>query len=88
GLADTIVDANPAAFSAGVATGFQHEAVSSHALYEAIRKAIHMFADEKTWRKIQRRGMKSDVSWAASAELYADLYAGLIGVKRDVDQDD
>lgn len=88
GLADTIVDANPAALSAGVATGFQHDADSSHALYEAIRKAIHMFADEKTWRKIQRRGMKSDVSWAASAELYADLYAGLIGVKRDVDQDD
>ena len=88
GLGDTVIDANPAALAAGVATGFQHDADNAHALYEAIRKAIHMFADEKTWRKVQRRGMKSDVSWAASAERYADLYAMLVGVKRDDDQDD
>jgi len=88
GLGDTVIDANPAALAAGVATGFQHDADNAHALYEAVRKAIHMFADEKTWRKVQRRGMKSDVSWAASAERYADLYAMLVGVKRDDDQDD
>ena len=88
GLADTIIDANPAALAAGVATGLQHDADDPHALYEAIRKAVQLFADERTWRKIQRRGMKSDVSWSASAERYADLYAALIGVKRDDDQDD
>jgi len=88
GLADTVIDANPAALLAGVATGFKHDADNAHALYEAIRKATMMFADEKTWRKIQRRGMKSDVSWAASAERYADLYADLIGVRRDDNQDD
>jgi starch synthase len=32
--------------------------------------------------------MKSDVSWEASAEKYANLYASLLGLKRDDDEDD
>jgi len=40
------------------------------------------------WHKMQRRGMKSDVSWEASAEKYADLYASLLGLERDADSDD
>jgi len=35
------------------------------------------------WQRVQRRGMKSDVSWLSSAERYADLYANLLGLKRD-----
>ena len=37
---------------------------------------------------MQRRGMKSDVSWELSAKKYADLYLDLLGLKRDVDTDD
>jgi starch synthase len=37
---------------------------------------------------MQRRGMKSDVSWEASAGKYADLYASLLGLERDADSDD
>jgi starch synthase len=88
GLADTVIDANPAALDAGVATGILFDANSAHALYEAIRKATRLYHDDKTWKKIQRRGMKSDVSWETSAGHYADLYASLIGLKTHDDPDD
>jgi starch synthase len=79
GLADTVIDANYAALEAGVATGIQHPADSAHELYGAIRRATELYADDKAWKKIQRRGMKSDVSWASSAKRYAKLYANLLG---------
>jgi starch synthase len=81
GLADTIVDANPAAVTAEVATGVVHDANDAHALYEAIRKTVRLYRDPKSWKKIQRRGMKSDVSWNTSAQRYADLYANITGLK-------
>jgi starch synthase len=85
GLADTVVDANVAALSAGVATGIQFLPVTEHALTDALRRAVALYRDEKAWRKMQRRGMKADVSWAASAAVYAGLYETLTGVKRDDD---
>lgn len=87
GLADTIIDANEAAVDAGVATGIVFAPATTEALLEAIRKAIGLYGRPKVWQKMQRRGMKSDVSWAASAEKYADLYANLLGLKRDDNQD-
>jgi starch synthase len=80
GLADTVIHANPAALRAEVATGIVHEPASPQALYEAVRRAVKLYADQKTWKKIQRRGMKSDVSWQTSATRYADLYAKLTGL--------
>ena len=80
GLADTVIDANPAALMAEVATGILFDANSAHALYEAVRRAVRLYADEKIWKKMQRRGMKSDVSWETSAARYADLYATLTGL--------
>ncbi|HTJ56557.1 MAG TPA: glycogen synthase GlgA [Devosiaceae bacterium] len=79
GLADTVIDANEAAVDAGVATGVQFSPVSIDALGEAIHRTVTLYADEKAWRKMQRRGMKSDVSWDHSAKRYADLYASLLG---------
>ncbi|MEO8882554.1 MAG: glycogen synthase GlgA [Devosia sp.] len=83
GLADTVIDANEAAVAAGVATGLQFSPVTSEALGEAIRRTVVLYRDEKVWRKMQRRGMKSDVSWDGSAKRYADLYASLLGLERD-----
>lgn len=88
GLADTVIDANEAAIEAGAATGIVFSPATTEALAEAIRRAVALFGREKLWRKMQRRGMKSDVSWEASAEKYADLYSNLLGLKRDDDQDD
>ncbi len=77
GLADTIIDANDAALSAGVATGIQFTPVEVAALARAIGRAIVLHGDRKAWRTLQRRGMKADVSWEKSAARYASLYAGL-----------
>ncbi len=88
GLADTVIDANEAAIEAGVATGIVFAPVSQMALMDAINRAIQLHDRPKVWRKMQRRGMKSDVSWDASAEKYAKLYKKLLGVNDDGDADD
>ena len=88
GLADTVIDANEAAIEAGVATGVVFAPAEQWALRDAITRTISLYARPKVWRKMQRRGMKSDVSWDASAEKYAKLYGKLLGVKDDDQQDD
>jgi starch synthase len=88
GLADTVIDANEAAVEAGVATGVVFSPATEESLGEAIRRTIALYARPKVWHKMQRRGMKSDVSWELSAEKYADLYASLLGHKLDDDSDD
>jgi starch synthase len=88
GLADTVIDANEAAVDSGAATGIVFSPATQEALTEAIRRAIRLFGREKVWRKMQRRGMKTDVSWAGSASIYVKLYSNLLGIKRDDDQDD
>lgn len=87
GLADTVIDANPAALAAEVATGVVFDAGSAHALYEAVRRTVRLYHDDKIWKKIQRRGMKSDVSWDTSAARYADLYANITGLMSNDDPD-
>lgn len=87
GLADTVIDANPAALAAEVATGVVFDAGSAHALYEAIRRTVRLYHDDKAWKKIQRRGMKSDVSWETSAARYAELYANITGLMNNDDPD-
>mgnify|MGYP000229963709 CR=1 FL=1 len=79
GLADTVIDANEAALEAGVATGIQFTPVTEPALREAIRRTIMLYQQPKVWKRIQRRGMKAEVSWEASAERYAELYSNLLG---------
>jgi starch synthase len=79
GLADTIIDANDAALSAGVATGLQFFPVDAPSLDRAIKRAGQLYRDVATWQTIQKRGMKSDVSWDKSAARYADLYKHLAG---------
>ena len=78
GLADTVIDANEAALSAGVATGFQFEPSNGASLLHAVQRAAAVYADRAAWASIQRQGMKSDVSWDRSAAKYAELYRSLV----------
>lgn len=78
GLADTVIDANEAAMSAGVATGFQFAPNNGGALLHAIRRLVDAHADAGVWASIQRQGMKADVSWDRSAEKYVELYRLLL----------
>jgi starch synthase len=74
GLADTIIDANDAALAAGAATGIQFSPVDAASLENAMARATRLFADRNLWRSLQRRGMRTDVSWTRSAAAYAALY--------------
>ncbi len=78
GLADTVIDANPAALAAGAATGIQMNAVSHDALVLAINRAAALHASPATWRQLQKNGMKADFSWGASGAAYATLYRQLL----------
>jgi len=78
GLADTVIDANEAALSAGVATGFQFTPIDAAGLRQAIRRALAAWHQPGAWARLQSQGMKADVSWERSAKLYADLYSSLL----------
>lgn len=74
GLADTIIDF---VREPEKGNGFVFDAYESNAMLNAIENAIKTFKDEKTWRKIQKRGMKADFSWGLAAENYVKLYQKL-----------
>ncbi|HRX35869.1 MAG TPA: glycogen synthase GlgA [Aestuariivirga sp.] len=78
GLADTIIDANDAALQAGVATGFQFSPVDGPSLENVLNRAASVYANQKAWLTMQKRGMANDVSWTRSATAYADLYRTLL----------
>lgn len=78
GLADTMIDANPAAIAAGAATGVQFAPATAEALSVALDRLCDLHADPRTFAKLQRNGMKSSVGWGASAAAYASLYRRLL----------
>lgn len=79
GLADTVIDANPAALDAGAATGFVFDEVSPGGIAQAIDRVIAAHGDKKLWQAMQRAAMRQPVGWEASARGYADLYRALAG---------
>lgn len=79
GLADTVIDANEAALAAGCATGIQFAPTTASKLGDALDRAMALFADTKTWQRIQRNAMKHPVGWDVSAQRMADIYRGLAG---------
>jgi starch synthase len=74
GLADTVIDANPMALAAGVATGIQFAPVNTDMLTVALRRAATLYRNSELWRRLQHNGMRADVSWRDPAKRYAELY--------------
>ncbi len=74
GLADTVVDATPAAVTDGSANGFRFDADIPTALVAATRRALALYAQPQAWRQLQATGMRSDLSWRRSARAYEQLY--------------
>ncbi len=77
GLADTVIDANPAALAAGAATGLQFAPVNADMLDATLHHAVALYRDPPTWRTLQANGMTADVSWTGPARHYAALYRTL-----------
>jgi starch synthase len=79
GLADTIIDANDAALSNGVATGILFDEVNGESLSDALRRTVALFGQKCVWRQIQQQGMRADFSWKRVGARYAELYRKIAG---------
>lgn len=71
GLDDTI---QPFDALTGRGTGFKFAAYDGAALLAAVREALKVFRDAKSWRKLMLNGMAQDFSWKSSAAEYVRLY--------------
>lgn len=78
GLADTVIDANEAAVSAGVATGFVFHQLNPSGLQEMVAKAVHLYHHPDIWSRMQQFAMSFDVAWHKSAVQYHQLYQRIL----------
>jgi starch synthase len=78
GLADTVINANDAAITAGVATGVNFHQITPAGFQAALERTIKLYHQPDIWRSMQQAGMRSDVAWRRSASKYAQLYMGLL----------
>jgi starch synthase len=83
GLADTVVDATPENLAAGTATGFVFDHPSPEALTEALERALALYRQPPTWRKLVRTAMARDLGWTHSAREYLDLYRKVATSRRE-----
>jgi len=79
GMADTVVDASPDALRQGTATGFSFDEPSIDDLLACVRRAMSLYRQPISWRRLQAYAMRQDFSWQRSAKAYADLYRSLTG---------
>ena len=77
GLADTVIDVLPETLSNQTATGFVFNQATSGSLMEAIKRALLVYSQPKTWKQLQINGMQKDYSWNRSAKEYMALYEQL-----------
>ncbi|WP_442267291.1 glycogen synthase [Tenacibaculum sp. ZS6-P6] len=71
GLKDTVIDIGDGGF------GICHDQASVWDICYSIKRAVELFNDTKTFRKIQKQIMKIDHSWTKSAQEYLDLYKSI-----------
>ena len=77
GLVDTVVDAAPANLSGGTATGFTFDDESPQGLMSAVGRAVALFRERESWRRMMRRAMTRDFSWGTAARQYIAIYRAL-----------
>jgi starch synthase len=78
GLADSVTDTNDESLRNGTATGFIMPVTDAVQLLLSIERALNYYRDDKSWRKIQRNGMRLDLGWSHSAQEYIALYKRLL----------
>jgi starch synthase len=75
GLKDTVLDYDQYRRSG---TGFVFHPYEPQALLETIDRALHVFANKRTWAALRRRAMSMDFSWDRSAQEYGRIYEQLL----------
>jgi starch synthase len=79
GLDDTIIQYNAKTLSGN---GFKFSDFKAAKFLAAIRKAVDLFTNTKSWETLRSNGMKADFSWEGPASEYLDLYRSLTGGQR------
>ncbi|WP_273691844.1 glycogen synthase GlgA [Ketogulonicigenium vulgare] len=74
GLADTIIDATPAALKAKAATGILLPGAEPRHLSRALHHMCALHAQPAVWRQMQINAMRMDFSWDEAAADYAAVY--------------
>ncbi len=59
--------------------GFLCYQYSSEAFWDAVKRARHIFRDQRLWTKLMKRAMARNFSWDVSAQHYEALYRELVG---------
>lgn len=78
GLVDTVASLDSHYKNADSATGFHILVPTTDALVNAVREAVRAYRRSSLWSDMVRRGMKTDVSWAGSAQSYEELFVSLV----------
>ncbi|MCA9534620.1 MAG: glycogen synthase GlgA [Myxococcales bacterium] len=78
GLADTVVDATPAAIANGSATGVVFDEPSVAGLSDALTRTLALYAQPTVFRALLTNGMRQPVGWDAAAAEYEALYGELL----------
>ncbi len=77
GLADSVIDRQADSLDAGTASGFAFAEPTQDAMLAAIERCVHVWRDERAWRRLQKSAMARRFGWAESAAQYARLYEQL-----------
>jgi starch synthase len=78
GLDDTI---EPFDVEHGTGTGFKFVEYSGAALLRCVQEALHLFTDERIWKRIQLNGMARDFSWKSAAQEYSAVYTSALALR-------
>ena len=79
GLADTVVPFRPSTVKSRCATGFHFIEASADSLLSALLLSLHVYKERQIWQSMIHAGMKANLSWDRSAELYVNLYREMQG---------
>jgi starch synthase len=80
GLADTVTDANNKTVVERTATGFVFDKPELGELIAAIERALSLYGEPLTWRRLQLQAMAQNFSWDTSAIKYIGLYRAACGM--------
>ena len=58
--------------------GFLYDANDNKSFADALKRALDLFKDQKTWVALQKRGMKNEFNWNKIAKQYFEIYETLI----------
>lgn len=85
GLRDTVIPYNR---YTDEGNGFSFANYNAHEMLGAIERAAGLYYDKPAWQRMVRRAMRSDYSWASSAQEYLALYSRITGLSADPDEED